>query len=253
MMLKALIVDDEPIILNRAKKILEESGEVEVIGILSNGKNFIEAFQEQEVDFLVIDVGLPDQDGMEVAREIRKYNEQIPIIFLTGLAEFAVESYTVDALDYIMKPFTKERFFKAIEKVKRKLSIHDTSWDEIKKMLRSPNKVIVKQETSLTFLDMERVFLLRKEGKLTAVLVFEEVENKLKVKKYLTRESMKEVHSQLDQNLFVRTHNSFIVNVKWIHEVVRFSPEAYKINYKGTKEYALINRNKLSMIVQHVQ
>lgn len=252
-MLRAIIVDDDPIIIRRLKKLLEQSNEVVVINEFQTGQEYINSINKEPHDFAVLDIDLPDLNGIELAKKIHESKPGFPIIFLTGHVDYALESYEVEATDYLLKPIDPSRIHIALEKVKKRLDGTDTFLNRIESMLLSPGKIAIKVEANLLFLEMDQIICIKKDGKMTTILTIESFENKAKENIYTTRESMKDIHQRLDQNLFIRTHNSYIVNVKWIYEVTPFTTETYKIKFKHSDDFALLNRNKLSELIQQVK
>lgn len=253
-MLRAIIVDDDPIILRRLINLLHQTDEVVVTEELQSGQEYIDLLLDTPHDFVILDIDLPDFNGIELAKIIRKVKPNFPIIFLTGHVDFVLESYEVEATDYLLKPIDPSRVQLAIEKVKRRLNVTDTAvFDRIEALLLSPGKIAVKVEANLLFLEMEEIVFIKKDGKKTAILAIENNQNVQKESIYMTRDSMKDIHQRLDQNLFIRTHNSNIVNVKWIHEVIPYTTETYKITFKHTEDFALLNRSKLYELIQQVR
>jgi DNA-binding LytR/AlgR family response regulator len=247
--LRTIIVENDHILLKRIRRIFEECGKVEIIGEFHTAKDFLIMFNKMKPDFIMIDIELPDEDGIEVAKKIREFDSHIPLIFLTGQIEYAAESFLIDATDYILKPFDSLRIYKSIQKVKRKLNVQPFPEPD-KKYKVCQGKISIKGESGYLFLNISEIILIKKEGKRTVLNTLEGYKGGWMTYAYYTNESMKDLHEKLDQKVFMRTHNSFIVNLKWIHEVVRFTPEVYKIKFKNSKEYALLNRNKLNNLME---
>lgn len=252
-MLRAIIVDDDPIIIKRLKKLLDQTNEVVVVNEFQTGREYIDLINEVAHDFAVLDIDPPDLNGIELAKKIHEFRPDFPIVFLTGHVDYALESYEVEATDYLLKPIDPSRIHIALEKVKKRLDVTDTVLSRIESMLLGPGKISIKVEANLLFLEMEQIVCIKKDGKLTTILTIENHQNRVKENIYSTRESMKDIHQRLDQNLFIRTHNSYIVNVKWIHEVTPFTSETYKIKFKHSNEFALLNRPKLSELIRQVK
>lgn len=252
-MLRVIIVDDDPIIIRRLKKLLEQTNEVVVINEFQTGQEYLNSINKVTHDFAILDIDLPDLNGIELAKKIHESRPDFPIVFLTGHVDYALESYEVEATDYLLKPIDPSRIHIALEKVKKRLDVTDTTLSRIESLLLGPGKISIKVEANLLFLEMEQIACIKKDGKLTTILTIENHQNRVKENIYSTRESMKDIHQRLDQNLFIRTHNSYIVNIKWIHEVIPFTSDTYKLKFKHTDEYALLNRTKLSELIQQVK
>lgn len=94
-MLRTIIVDDDPIIIRRLKKLLHQTDEIVVTKELQTGQEYIDLFADTSHDFVILDIDLPDFNGIELAKIIRKVRPNFPIVFLTGHVDFALESYFI--------------------------------------------------------------------------------------------------------------------------------------------------------------
>ncbi len=253
-MWKAAIVEDYPVIRRRLRNIVEETGGFEIVCEADTGQSFLESFANLNADFLMLDVHLPDTDGLELAKKIRGQNQDIPILFITGFMEHAAESYTINAIDYILKPIQPERVRQGLKKVEQYLASRASGSNP--HAAREPasskthGKLVVKGEDKLHFIDTETIVFLCKEGKKTIIFSIEKEPARAVAKRYYTNEALKDIMQQLNPDIFIRSHNSFIVNVNWIKEIVRFTSESYKISFKLTDEYALLNRDKLPSLIE---
>ena len=107
--IRALVVDDEPLARERVMSLLQLETDVEVVGECSDGGQAVSAIQEQTPDLVFFDVQMPGCDGFEVIRNIGA--DQMPtVIFVTAYDEYALQAFEVHALDYLLKPFGKDRF-----------------------------------------------------------------------------------------------------------------------------------------------
>src|SRR4051794_5339951 len=117
MLIKALIVDDEPLARDRIRELLKEHPEVEVIGEARNGQEAIASVTDQNPDLVFLDVQMPDLDGFDVLQNLSV--AQLPlIIFVTAYDQHALRAFDVHAVDYLTKPFDRKRFAEAIDHAK---------------------------------------------------------------------------------------------------------------------------------------
>ncbi|MDO3410022.1 response regulator [Saccharibacillus sp. CPCC 101409] len=120
--MKALLVDDEKLALLRLKSMLErEPVDVQVVGMLNDAREVMEAVDTLEPDVVFLDIRLPETDGLELARRIHRLGRPIEIVFVTGYDRYAVEAYEVHPLDYIVKPVNRERLRSTMKYVKKRL------------------------------------------------------------------------------------------------------------------------------------
>lgn len=198
MKIKCIIVDDEP----RAHKVLENYIErmpdLSLLGTFLNGSSALSYLQESSVDVMFLDITMPEMDGFGVLENL---THRPRVIFTTAHVEFALESYEYNAVDYLKKPISFERFTKAIIKVQshlRNQPLPTSLSDHID--LRVNSKPV-----SIPFSD---------------IIYFQSLGNYVKVftgeKFLLAQVTTKDVEDQIPKELFVRIHKSFIVNKQFI-------------------------------------
>ncbi len=120
--MNAVLIDDEKMVLNYLEELLQDYETINVIGTFTNphaGKDFIET---EAVDIVFLDINMPEYNGMEIAKDIRKTNPDLMIIFVTAHDEYAVDSFEVQATDYVVKPILKERIDKTIARIQTKMA-----------------------------------------------------------------------------------------------------------------------------------
>lgn len=246
---KVILIEDDNVILNRMQRMLEEDDQLEIIGLATSYKELQEIFTTSQPDFIISDIDLPDNDGIQIAKEILQNDLSIPFIFISGHAQYAVESYQVEAVDYLLKPIEKHQLQRALGKMKKKLSSDHTN---VKRKAHPLNvsKLYVRKEDGFVFIDISSIVLIRKEGKKTAIITLHMEGSKAFHCTYLTNQTMKELFEVLKERSFLRSHNSYIINPAWIKEVVHFTQESYKIIFNKTDEYALLNKEKLPLLIE---
>ncbi|WP_395074825.1 LytR/AlgR family response regulator transcription factor [Flavobacterium sp.] len=202
--IKCLIVDDEPIARKIIKNYIDQISFLENAGECKNGLEALDVItKDKEIQIVFLDINMPNLNGLSMAK-IMKNN--IPIIFTTAYSEYAVESYDVNAIDYLLKPFSFERFttavFKAIEKIEKAKDFPNTAILELEE-----NKIYIKSE------GMNFPVLL------TDILYCEAMKNYTKV--FISNgKSLKTLipFSKIEQDLiykgnhFLRIHRSFLIS-----------------------------------------
>ncbi len=117
-MIRLLIVDDERLSRQKVRAFAEAHADLEVVGECANGAEAVDAIRELEPDLVFLDIRMPRMDGFEVVRRVPR--QELPrIVFVTAHAEYAVEAFDVEAVDYLLKPFDRARFDRTIERVRR--------------------------------------------------------------------------------------------------------------------------------------
>ncbi len=203
--MRCIIVDDEPIARMGIEMLVKRISALELIGSFESAEAASEFIVENTVDLIFLDIRMPGISGIEFAQTIPKTTL---VIFTTAFAEFAVDSYEVDAVDYLVKPIKPKRFEKAVEKA---IGYHS--------MLLSEEKNIDVQqvETESIFIKSDRRFfkvsfedILFIEGLKDYVIIQKEDQ------RLITHLNLKNIHELLPQDRFLRVNRSYIVNKKHI-------------------------------------
>lgn len=212
-----LIVDDEFLARKLLASYLEKMDDMTIVGTVANAAEAFVKVKENNVDILLLDIHMPDLNGLDFAKTCIK----VPaIIFTTAYSEYALESFEADAVDYLLKPIAFPRFQKAIEKAKTKINglaagnSNATLVDSPKEENDSNNEdgfIMVKadyKQYKINYAD-----LLYIEGQHEYVSFY------TKTKRITALYSLKNLEEQLPSVLFARVHKSYIVSIKNISEV----------------------------------
>ena len=160
--MKALIIDDERLARAEVRRLLDDFNWVKVVGEAENAEQALALIQSQQPDLLFLDVQMPGKTGFELIEEIR--GEMPRIIFTTAYDEFALRAFEVNALDYLMKPITPDRFAAALSRVRDEpLAPEDQS------PLRSSDQVCVRDGERCWCIPVSKIRLLESEGNYTRV------------------------------------------------------------------------------------
>src|SRR5579871_5418064 len=158
-MSRTLIVDDEPLSRRKIREFLKEDREIEVVGECGNGPEAVSAVREVAPDLLFLDVQMPGMDGFTVLEELR--GGPLPfVIFVTAYDKYAVNAFEVRALDYLLKPFHRERFARATERAKAQIRTGATDLNhqireliqELRPQSRYLERVIIRTSGTIFFL-----------------------------------------------------------------------------------------------------
>ncbi|HEY0678421.1 MAG TPA: LytTR family DNA-binding domain-containing protein [Chitinophagaceae bacterium] len=204
MQIRCLIVDDEPLAVNLIEQYVTQVPFLEMTGKCYNAMEALAFLHQQDIDLVFLDINMPKLTGLEIAGALSKQM----IIFTTAYSQHAVESYEKDAVDYLLKPITFDRFVKAVNKA---YNIFRREKEEITQPQQKEEPVFyIKSGKSIVKINMDSVLYI--EG-LKDYVSFCTADNK-----HVVYKRMKELEDVLPGN-FSRIHNSFIVNRDHIDKI----------------------------------
>ena len=217
--IRTLIVDDEPLARQGISRFLAQDPEIEIVAECGDGVEAIARIRDEKPDLVFLDVQMPELNGFEVLQSLEE--KDIPfVIFVTAYDQYAVKAFQVHALDYLLKPFDKERFHEALQRAKSQ--VREKGEDEIREKLLSLLKdqtasgqylerVMVKSAGRISFLRADEIDWVEAQGDYVCLYSHG--------KKHLLREKIGDIEQQLNPNRFIRIHRSTIVNVDRIKEM----------------------------------
>lgn len=212
---KVLIIDDEPLARAVVKEYLQKHTQLQLAEECSNGFEGVKAVQQHQPDLIFLDIQMPKITGFEMLELI----ENPPhVIFTTAYDEFAMQAFEANAVDYLLKPFSQERFDKAISKWMEKNKTADTKATEnlLKEAARHPQqneRIVVKTGTKIKIIPVQEIHYLEAADDYVKIITAEGA--------FLKKQTMGYFEDVLDASLFVRTHRSYMINV---HEITRIDP-----------------------------
>jgi two-component system LytT family response regulator len=223
---KVLIIDDERLARYIIKKLLGKRSDVEVIGECTNGFEGIKRITEQEPDIIFLDIQMPKITGFEMLELLD--NDHPEIIFTTAFDQFAIKAFEVNATDYLLKPFTNQRFNEALDKAIKKVKNRNKSDTVIENLLKSAgenienlNRIVVKTNNKIIIIPADKIRYI--EAQDDYVMIHSELG------KHMKKQTMKFYEEHLDGNNFFRVHRSYLVNLSKIKQLELFEKDSYKI------------------------
>ena len=215
--MNVLIVDDEPLAREGIALLLRDEPSIAGMSQARNGAEAVAMIRAERPDLLLLDVQMPELDGFGVLKELGA--EAIPpVIFITAHDKYAIQAFEVNAIDYLLKPVTRERFSQAIGRVRERLSAQGPDNRHVASLL---------QQLSAQPKHLQRI-ALRAGGRISFVgvediLYLQAAENyvqlHLKGSRHLLHVPIATIESSLDPSMFLRIHRSLIVNLRHIREL----------------------------------
>ena len=246
MKLRCVIVDDEIPSCDELFHLLTTIEDVEVVSSANSGKEALTRIKELKPDVVFLDIKMPGMDGFGVAREIINFHNPPSIVFATAYDEYALEAFDVNAIDYILKPFSKERLEKTVQRVKeagpKALNHSDLKEiiDKLKGDLQTREFVrvsVIEKGRILLFSPLEVFFCSAYEGKSK---VFTEDRS------FFCPATLNELEDRLKGENFFRVHRSFLVNLNYIREIVPWFNGKYLITMQDSQSTEItVSRNRV--------
>ncbi|HPR85705.1 MAG TPA: LytTR family DNA-binding domain-containing protein [Prolixibacteraceae bacterium] len=209
MKLKTIAIDDEPLALRLVSEYVNKTPFLELVAALDNPLDAIEFLSTQSVDLVLVDIQMPDLTGIEFVRSL----ENAPkVIFTTAYEKYALEGFKLNAIDYLLKPFSYEEFLKAVQKARKQTELEAG--------------VPLSIEANNQFLFLKSEYKIRRIN-FNDILYIEGLKDYIKVytigedKPVLSLSSMKALEQKLPEDKFMRVHRSFIVNLERIEVIER--------------------------------
>ncbi len=209
--ISALVVDDEPLARRKICDYLKHDREIRVVGQCSLGSDAVRAIAETKPRLVFLDVQMPDMTGFDVIEAVGA--ERFPaVVFVTAYDRHAVRAFEIRAIDYLLKPFSRTRFEKALERAKEQIRLNENQGAHIQALLQQLNgrkpyleRLIIKSSGTISFLRTSEIEWVQAE------------ENYVRVHtgrtSHLVRQKIGVLEGQLDPSVFRRIHRSTIVNV----------------------------------------
>lgn len=202
-MIKALIIDDEEMARKALNRFCEKMDNIEVLGLFENGSEALDFMSKNEIDLIFLDVEMPGISGLEMLDQISILPQ---VIMITSNSNYAFDAYEYDVTDFLKKPITQPRFFKAIEKVESNLNrinqIHQSSLAQ---------EIYVKSEGKLVRLPYETISFFENVGDYIKVVST--------IGNYIIHGTLKGLDAKLNYPRFLKVHRSFIINLDKVTDI----------------------------------
>lgn len=217
--MRVLVVDDEPAARRKVLRFLKEHGDVEVAGEAATGEQAVEQIVAAQPDLVFLDVQMPGMSGFEVVEAIASSDRVPAIIFATAHDEYAVRAFEVSALDYLLKPFDRERFERALDRARKSVgepaaaaqSQLLTLLDAMRPAGQYARRLLVPVNGRAVFVNTAEI--VRLEADRNNVVVH------ARQGAFALRSTLDALERRLDPQQFVRIHRSHVVNIDAVKEI----------------------------------
>ena len=242
MKIKTLIIEDEEPARALVANFLKDYENIEIAGSFSDGFSGLKAINELKPELVFLDIQMPKLTGFEVLEFV---TDNPVVVFTTAYDQFAIKAFEANAADYLLKPFSKERFAKAIEKAVEKVKTKQgdskafadviTSYDDSHSLLE---RIAVRTGTQVKVIQVFDIIYIEAYGDYVKIHCSDGV--------FVKEKTMKYFENHLEENKFVRIHRSYILNVAQLNKIEYYDKESYLVVLKdNTKLKASASGYKL--------
>ena len=237
MSLRAYLVDDEPLALERLRRLLQQTGRVEVMGSTTVPEEAVAALTRNPPDICFLDIQMPRLNGFDV---LAKLPRQPIVVFTTACSRYALKAFGVNSVDYLLKPVELEALERAISKVETLRRAGGASQADLEGLLKQiagsvreprpeyPERIASRLGDRIWFLDLKNVTHFYAEDKLTYAVC--------QGKPYCVDHAISDLEGKLDPHKFFRIHRSTVVNLAWIKEVTSLPGGMLNVRLKDGKD-----------------
>ncbi|WP_435415803.1 LytR/AlgR family response regulator transcription factor [Polaribacter aestuariivivens] len=237
-MKKVIIVDDENAGRKLIKEYLDDFPELILIGEANNGVDAVKIINEFKPDLVFLDIQMPGLTGFDVLTHL----EELPqIIFSTAYDQYALKAFEVHAVDYLLKPYTKDRFEKAVNKL-----ASDTTKNKAQNLTSSllmetatyPEKILVESQNKLVTISVKEIIRIEAFGDYSKIITED--------KTYLSNYGISRLEEKLETAIFLRVHRSSIINIDKIKELNKYG-KSYDVTMQN-KDVVRVSRGYMETI-----
>jgi two-component system LytT family response regulator len=220
--LRIVVVDDEALARAVVREYAAADATLEIVADCANGFEAVKAVADCKPDLVLLDVQMPKLDGFEV---LELLGRDQPVIFITAYDQYALKAFEVHAVDYLLKPYSAERFHEAITRVRERLRARAAAVDDIAAIVREARprtgpagRVLIRDGANVHVLPVDRIDYVEAQDDYVAF--------KSDGKQYLKDQTLSAVEESLDPSRFVRIHRSYILNIDRIAKVELYAKDS---------------------------
>lgn len=219
MKIGALVVDDEPLARRAVVRLLQDEPDVELLGECGDGASAVQSIRQQSPDLVFLDVQMPAMTGIDVVTAVGA--ERMPAtVFVTAYEQYAVKAFEANAVDYLVKPFSRERFAQTLARARQRLAAREGSLasvrilktlDALRERDNYLDRLPVRVDEHITFIDVDDIVWIKASGNNVLVHLADRVHE--------MRETMSALATRLNPRHFARVHRSAIINLRRVQAI----------------------------------
>jgi two-component system, LytTR family, response regulator NatR len=226
------LVDDRVIDLDKVTGIVAAIPDIEIVFSTTSAEEAYEQIKKETVDLLIADIEMPNLSGYELADIIHSHALNISVIFVTGNSGYAVHAFELNVHDYILKPYSKDRLIKSIERLKEK-----------SKSAEIAGRLYLKQKNDIHIIQKKDIIFIERSGRSSTIYT--------KSGAIKTYQTLNELEGELRERDFIRSHRSFIINIHYVKNFSLYAKNSYIVTFEGIEEQAMITKEKVDFLQEN--
>lgn len=243
--MRIIVCDDEPLARERLVRIVKESGH-DVVAQAKTGIEAIVAVKAQQPDIILLDIRMPEMDGVACAQELAKLQHPPAIIFVTAYDHYAIAALKANAIGYLLKPANKDELLEALQKA---TNLNAAQLNEIRKLENPTSRPVREHIAARTHRGVELI-------KIQDIYYFTADQKYVKVRHkdgiVLIDDTLKELEQEFEDKLF-RVHRNAIINIKYLDFLETLDAGQYQLHFKGIDETLAVSRRHLPALREKIQ
>lgn len=241
--IRILIADDDDGMRLIMRRFVEKAGGFQIVGEAKDGRELIRLNEQTHPQVILLDVEMPVMTGVECARIIQDINPKTILVFATAHEKYMGDAFEVYAFDYLLKPFREQRVMKTLALIRSRLAEEAEERAVKPKTPRNvaPRKLMLRHKEGVSFVDMEDILLIQREERSTVLYL-------AGGERLVTSDSLSELDERLPDDMFFRTHKSYVVGLRHIDSITPYGRWTYVVKLRGTTHDALVTAERLEIL-----
>ena len=241
--IRILIADDDDGMRLIMRRFVEKAGGFQIVGEAKDGRELIRLNEQTHQQVILLDVEMPVMTGVECARIIQDINPKTILVFATAHEKYMGDAFEVYAFDYLLKPFREQRVMKTLALIRSRLAEEAEERAVKPETPRNvaPRKLMLRHKEGVSFVDMEDILLIQREERSTVLYL-------AGGERLVTSDSLSELDERLPDDMFFRTHKSYVVGLRHIDSITPYGRWTYVVKLRGTTHDALVTAERLEIL-----
>ena len=241
--IRILIADDDNGMRLIMRRFVEKAGGFQIVGEAKDGRELIRLNEQTHPQVILLDVEMPVMTGVECARIIQDINPKTILVFATAHEKYMGDAFEVYAFDYLLKPFREQRVMKTLALSRSRLAEEAEERAVKPETPRNvaPRKLMLRHKEGVSFVDMEDILLIQREERSTVLYL-------AGGERLVTSDSLSELDERLPDDMFFRTHKSYVVGLRHIDSITPYGRWTYVVKLRGTTHDALVTAERLEIL-----